>query len=213
MSKSMNPFAQQQQPSEKKSDSQVNWVPFGGGGWSFPGNANKSSASIQPENANQSPVMMPPMSQFGQATQSSPSPISSQQSPYPQPIILMAPPWHAPTSNQSAANPTNHFSVTNETDNLQVTIINQSRKTITAHLVGKGTKFSFLSSDNHELSINIVAGNSGKNENGIRLSSLPSGSYEFPMNIGNGEIIENVIRPAIVAQVDNDPFNLRSLRQ
>lgn len=195
MSKSLlNPFSHQ----EKKTDTihvDSSWnVPFGmgGGSWSsFPGSSANPNVSVSSGHVSQPPAALTSSgSQFGQMMQSptvnmssaSASSLSTTQatisSPYPQPVIFMSPTWNLPS--QPVVNPApNQFSFVNETEHLLVTITNHTRNSIITHLVGKGTKFSFSSSDQHELTISVVAGND------------TSGT---------------------VAQVDNDPFNLRSKR-
>lgn len=169
MSKSIvNPFSQMERK-EPIMPSANSWnIPFGGGGWSFPGSTTSASSStgqlIQSPSTN-----IPNISSASSAT--------PQSAIYPQPIILMSPTWNG--SNLQAANPAQcHFSFVNETENLHVTITNNSRGSITTHLIGKGTKFSFIASADQELSINVVSANESAS--------------------------------GIIAQVDNDPFNLRS---
>ena len=157
----MNPFSH----SERKTDQshQENWgnVSFGGGGgqfWPFPGssaNPANTSGSTNPS------ASAPSAGHFGQATMNIPhstsvtaSTLQTPASLYPQPVILVSPTWHAPTQ---PVNTNSHLSFVNETENLHITINNRSRGSVTTHLVGKGTKFSFTAPDSQELSITVVA--------------------------------------------------------
>lgn len=174
MSKSiLNPFSQMERKTETILPATNSWnIPFGGGGWSFPGSAMSTSSSSGQLIQSPSTNNIPNTSASTSSAQSVPPSTT-----YPQPIILMSPTWNG--SNSHATNPAQcHFSFVNETENLHVTITNNSRGSITTHLIGRGTKFSFIASADQELSINVVSTNDSAS--------------------------------GIVAQVDNDPFNLRA---
>lgn len=164
MSKSISSsFPQIERKSEMTVPSMNSWnIPFNSGTWGFP--RSELSGSLSSQSVNPSPSLP---SQPTLTTQSAPTPHS-------QPIILMSPTWNmanSPAPSQC------HFSFTNDTDNLQITITDHFHGTSTTHFIGKGTKFSFTAPSDHQLSVNVSA------------------KIDTPLGI--------------VAQVDNDPFNLR----
>jgi hypothetical protein len=183
-----NPFSQERK-NEMTIPSTNQWnIPFGGGGWHFPGpsgfpnsaNFTASTSSTQLTNSSSGQLLQTSASPQFSLPQTTPQATPPPNSNYPSPVILMSPTWHIP--NQSPSNLHSYqLSFVNDADNLQVAIIDNSRGAITTHLVGKGTKFSFVASNDHDLTITVMA---KKDES----------------NIG------------IIAQVDNDPFNLCAKR-